>query len=59
MGKAAPFAWLSVAAFRRLTPFEKEAYLRELAAHLTDRLVEERRSKAKPRKRVRRPAASA
>jgi hypothetical protein len=49
MGKEVPFAWLSVAAFKRLSPLEKEAYLREVVAHLADRLVVESLPRARAR----------
>jgi len=43
------FGWISVSAFKRLTPMAKEAYLREVVTHLADQLVDEARSKPRLR----------
>jgi len=44
------FTWLSITEFKRLRPLEKQAYLREVVAHLADQLLDESRAKAKPRR---------
>jgi len=49
MDKGEPFNWLSVSAFRRLSPLEKEAYLREIVAHLADHISTQPRPKSRPR----------
>jgi len=47
------FTWLSVDAFKRLSPKAKQAYLRKLVTHVTNELVDRSWKRAKKSQRHR------